>query len=690
MSFLNPAILFGLAAASLPVLIHLFTRTKSKTVLFSSLGFLRELEQQAIKKVKIREILLLILRTLIIVFIVLAFARPTLRGSMSGLLSGNARTSAVVVIDNSLSMGRAKEGQTLIQSAKYLAHRIADNMAPGDELYLVTPDDTTRDRRSFHDDGMFRKAVDRVDLVYHKTDMTAATVYAQHLLARSANVNKELYVISDMQQNSFSLDSLVFTDRQRVFALPLEHGAVSNLTAAHVELKSTILEKDKLVELEARFANHNDIDVNGKLALLDVNSEKVAQSTLRVEKKSSVPENFKFVLKQTGLVPGFVQLEEDDLAFDNARYFAFYVPEQLAVGLAGQNSVDTDYVEMALTTAFSDHYKIERLATDNLAYARIDRLDVLVVSNFTRLSDLFVEKCTDFVARGGGLLLALGPNTDIRHYNNGLLKSLGLPQLLATIGDIKSTNAYFSLGKIDYYHPVFADIFGQESSFSKPRFRFALRSADAPDAANIIQFSDGAPFLYEKKHQQGTVFVFTAGFDPQNSDFTHKTIFAPLIHQSVNYLGRFQDNRTGQLAVGEEIRFKIPTERLNQNMVMQKPDNQSDKIQPDITPSGPWISYRDTQQPGFYKLYAGKTPIALWAVNIDAAEADLTAISNRELSGTAGVKVVTDEKDLNAMITASRFGTELWKYAVFIVVFLLIAEMLIYRESGEVPAREAA
>ena len=79
MTFLNSVMLFALLAASIPIIIHLITRRKAKTILFSSLRFLKILENEQIKRLKIKQILLLIIRILIILFIILAFARPTLK-----------------------------------------------------------------------------------------------------------------------------------------------------------------------------------------------------------------------------------------------------------------------------------------------------------------------------------------------------------------------------------------------------------------------------------------------------------------------------------------------------------------------------------------------------------------------------------------------------------------------------------
>ena len=77
MAFLNPLVLLGLAAAAIPLIIHLFNFRKPKQVDFSSLAFLRELEKRTMRRMRLKQWLLLLLRTLAIVCLVLAFARPT-------------------------------------------------------------------------------------------------------------------------------------------------------------------------------------------------------------------------------------------------------------------------------------------------------------------------------------------------------------------------------------------------------------------------------------------------------------------------------------------------------------------------------------------------------------------------------------------------------------------------------------
>ena len=79
-SFLNPIVLFGLVAASVPLIIHFLSRFRTEQREFSSLLLLREVKSRNMRKLKIRQLLLLILRTLIIALLVLAPARPVVRG----------------------------------------------------------------------------------------------------------------------------------------------------------------------------------------------------------------------------------------------------------------------------------------------------------------------------------------------------------------------------------------------------------------------------------------------------------------------------------------------------------------------------------------------------------------------------------------------------------------------------------
>ena len=102
-TFLN-SIIFTLAfAALIPLLIHLFNRQKRTRKSFSSIRFLKMLEKQRLNRINIYQYLLIIIRTLIVALLIIAFARPTL---ITDIIpdSNAARTTAIIILDTGLNM----------------------------------------------------------------------------------------------------------------------------------------------------------------------------------------------------------------------------------------------------------------------------------------------------------------------------------------------------------------------------------------------------------------------------------------------------------------------------------------------------------------------------------------------------------------------------------------------------------
>src|SRR5215813_4929393 len=119
MSFLNPAFLSALALVSIPLIIHLIRRRKLRVVPWAAMEFLRQSQKKQRRRLRIEELILLALRMLIVALAVLAFARPVLRALGVPLLSQNARVYAILVLDNSFSMGfRGRDGKTNWQKAQ--------------------------------------------------------------------------------------------------------------------------------------------------------------------------------------------------------------------------------------------------------------------------------------------------------------------------------------------------------------------------------------------------------------------------------------------------------------------------------------------------------------------------------------------------------------------------------------------
>ena len=199
MTFLNPLYLFGLMAAGIPIVIHLLTRRRPKRITFPSVEFLREVNVAQLRRFRLRELLLLALRTLAIALLALALSKPALKGAVG---AGTATSSVVLLIDRSASMAAVEGREALADRARTRARAVLESLDAGDEVQVIAFDSKP--------DALFPQpigdltrvgaAVETIEPRPFPTDLDAAVARGLSVLRASARVNKELYLLSDLQR----------------------------------------------------------------------------------------------------------------------------------------------------------------------------------------------------------------------------------------------------------------------------------------------------------------------------------------------------------------------------------------------------------------------------------------------------------------------------------------------------------
>lgn len=671
MSFLNTAILAGLLAAALPFIIHFFTRSRSKRVHFSTLTFLKKLEVKNIRRLKIRQLLLLIIRTLVIVSLVFAFARPALKKSSLGAVP-DAATTSVIVLDNSYSMGSQAQSGRLLKAAKTAARDIVNTHQSGDRIYFITATDTGDiSLRAFQDFDALEQQIEALELSYQRADLDSALNRAALLLENTHDLNKEIYVISDFQRINFSSDSLHFPSFP-VIAVPVHKNRSDNLALENVNMISTIFQVGKAAKLEALIANHGDLDIENRLVQLYLNGNRVAQSVISLDAGDRVTVPFKCILDKSGFQSGRIVLEEDDIAVDNRRFFTFYVPDGISVGLVNAQP----YIKTALGPDRREDSPFELYGIDDLTYSDLFQYDVLSLARVSRLDASFCRKLADYVKAGNGVFLTLGTNLDVKNYNNVICDLLQLPEVVKPIG---GSGSAFTIGQIDLMHPIFEGVFTTtETKPSDPVFQFALQIRSSAEIDPIIKYNTGDLFLFEKKLGSGSIVVSSSGFENETTDFIYKPLFAPLIFRTAGYLGVQNHLTAKEVAILDPLAYKLSSSSINKALTVERPNGRVDRVRPLLSASGTWVRYRQTDIPGIYTLYADDEILNQWSVNVNAAESDLSAISQQMLRQNFFMNIAS--ADLSAFIDKIRFGHEVWPFLLIAALLMLTAEMFIYRE----------
>jgi hypothetical protein len=194
--FAAPWLLAGLAAAAVPLILHLVARREPPSVPFPAVRYLEETARRHQRRLHLQHWLLLAIRTLLIIVIVLAAAGPSRAGTGPG---AHAPTALVLVLDNSLSAAAVRGGTATLDLLREAAARVFDRATAADRLWLVTAGQPA----IAGDPAMLRHLVDSLAPVPVRMDLGEVIRLADDLLATTA-LPGEILVLTDLQRTAVS------------------------------------------------------------------------------------------------------------------------------------------------------------------------------------------------------------------------------------------------------------------------------------------------------------------------------------------------------------------------------------------------------------------------------------------------------------------------------------------------------
>lgn len=225
MTFLHPLALLGLAAAAIPALLHLLQRRTPPELLFPPLRYLAAAERASARRLRLRHLLLLILRTALIVALVIAAARPLVPARGGGT---HGPTAVAVILDNSPSAGAVSEGRQVLDRLRVVARTALARSAPADRVWLILADGVPR--------GGSREAllaaVDSARADGPRLDLVAAVERASRLVHAEPLGGREVHVVSDLQRTALERGRVTVPAGVRVLALapvapPINRGLIA-------------------------------------------------------------------------------------------------------------------------------------------------------------------------------------------------------------------------------------------------------------------------------------------------------------------------------------------------------------------------------------------------------------------------------------------------------------------------------
>lgn len=684
MTFLNPFVLFGLFASSIPLLLHLINLRKQKDIEFSTLRFLKELRKTEIKKLKLKQIILLILRILIIACIVFAFSRPIIQSKIPGFET-YSNSSIVILLDNSSSMDYSDENGNRFSQAKRFANSIIAKAKEGDEIAIIELSGTgiLNQYNLSNNIEQLKDNLQKLKVNFEKSNLDNGLQYANSLLANSRHFNKNIIVVSDMQKNIFQLqDSSKIDGRIGVIVAQIGNKSkkdFQNLAIDSLDVKTKIFQRDKLVEVEANIKNSSGNDIKSAVLSMHFNNQNVAQRTFDIEANKTIKISIAAPVKEIGANKARLQLESDSYETDNNRYFGFAIPEKPKVAVVGSPEKSKylkiisgiDEVQNSIELTFYDKNQISSVNLDNLDLVALTSND-FAESEITRLQK--------YVADSGNLFIFADNSNTAR--TNFITNTFGFGEVA-----FKQYSNATKFSKVDKVHPIFEGVFTSSTDKNQIVETPEIKTAAITQMGNkVIELQDGGLFS-ENKIGFGKVIFFGLSADDSFSNLPYTGIFPTLLYRSSVYLATM-DIFGRNAAKSSNLLNLQKKDILNGNLKIISPSGNNTFLQASVLATTASLDISSFKEAGVYTVYnSADKLISIFSVNVNNSESDLAKIDSDKIKKELAqrfkfpefIHYLDDPNDFKNGLQSASVGTEIWKLFVILALLFAAIEMLVSR-----------
>ena len=688
MGFLNPIFLLGILAAAVPLIIHLWRRHQAKTVDFSSLMFLLAAYRQNVRRIQLKHLLILLLRVLIIILIALALARPLLKNRFA-FAGGRTKTSVVIILDNSYSMGYQGIQGGRFEVAKGMAVEIAQSLQRGDSASVILMSDVPDPLfpKLTKDLNQVREAIRRSQISYRATLVPPSLEMAHDILEASNDPNKEIYLISDFSRNGWvHWNRVPNRSGARIFLLPLDDEVTDNISIEEVRASNQLIGLGLPIELGVVIGVHSDAPVADTTLTLFIDQQKRRSISPQAGTGESVTLAFTHQFESPGTHTGYLELTADRLPVDNRRYFVLDAYGQIRVLCVG---VQTMYLALALNPAVQaqpntgSSFLPATASLEALEDLTLTEYDILILADVPTFSARVRQQLQAFMRAGKSVIYFVGDGVDTASYNafaDWLPADVGQPmtwQPPVTLSNYKSDSPIFEVFKGE-------DFAGQYA----PQFYQGLKLEPAEDAKIVAQLSDGTPFLIERSIDRGIALLFNvSAVQVDASSLLVNQNFLPLLQQAVLYTKAAQSVHRRNLIIGEPYtaNYRWSGATTTQITRLGDPTHSSEMLS--LTEDGS-LTFSGTTAPGIYQVEGQGRDTLLqdfFAVNVDATESDLQPIPIQEAAERIGAQteVISESEALEQTLNTYRVGVEIWSELLLLALILMLIEgILSNRESA--------
>jgi len=682
MKFLFPSFLFVLFTIAIPVIIHLFSFKRHKTVYFSNVEFLKDIKKESQKQSRLKQLLILAARILTIVSLVFAFAQPYIPTNRDVKKQPNQLVA--VYVDNSFSMNALSEQGQLLEVARNKAVEICLAYPGGTKFRLFTNDLLPKHQHILNREQFIQQVAEiqssprvvALSLIYNR--------FAEEHLENTDNTDKNIYFISDFQRSVSDIEQFEDPDIFSYY-LPLVPNEVANLyiDSCWVEEPAHRLGQEEIVFVKIKnSSNQNYQNLPLKLFL---NDSLKSITNFSVEAQNEITAELSYTNNSSGLQLGKVEISDYPFTHDNNWYLSYTVEKNLKA-LAIFNNSDVSKEGLAYVKALfenDDYVLLDEMNEQSLQVNRLDEYNTIFLMNLENYSSGFLNELESIVKNGTSVVV-FPTVSNIGMINNLLTqfntnRVIGMDSTTQEISTIEfDNNFYKNVFKKREQNPILPEI--------KGHLRFESQTQSNEIA--LLSFQNGDKALSQLSYNEGKIWVFSFPLSTGNDAFARDILFVPTLYNFVlNSLPRQEMSFT----VGKNTFFNIPRNiSFNVNATFEIENLKTgEKIVPSNTIAGRQTRIEFGDQigtDGQYLVMNDGNTLASMAFNYDRKESDLRYLTQselldkleeRSLKNATVVKEV--ERSFSEVFDDLQNGKQLWKLFVMLALLFIVTEVLLAR-----------
>jgi hypothetical protein len=673
MQLLYPNFLWGLFVLSIPVIIHLLQLRRPQRVLFTNTAFIKSVELSIVRRRRLQELLVLLSRVLLLIFLVLAFCQPYIPAKENSYIVGQP---VAVFVDNSLSMQMPALHQgTLLQES------VSDAQLLG-KMY----GNTGRFQLLGQSNGILNEAAFQVKLKdMQLTGGKAAWDDTRVVSSSLNNSTQPLYIFSDFQKSIAGEKTLASLPVAKEIVLVPQIGrSAGNIYVDSIWLDDAFVRSHTNLGLHIRLRNGGAEQVADCPVKVLLGQQQIAAFRTSVVAGQTATTILQVKLTDSKLDLGRIVTEDTPVTFDNTYYFTLQPAAAIRV------------VELGLAPMAQQAYANEPLFAysfmklQQLNYNQLQRANLVLINELAQVDGGLRQALVQVVKRGGSVVVVPAAGRTInRDSYHQLFQALGFG------GEQWSSVATGSpvvqdLALPNKNTPFFKDVFGaQPRQVAMPQAAPVL--SWGRNGTDILRLRDGDNYLTEFESGRGKVFVFAAPFDRAYSNFTTHALFVPVLYR----LAMLSYDSNQQLA----YRLTVPSVGVavpgGENSKVEAREEAGVRL---VRDSAVFVPAQRAQgaivqlsipaemsSPGFYSVQRRGKVLTTLAFNADRHESELAAYSVSELRELVGPKhpnvrvLENGQPNELAHYRAEQTGQPLWRYCLLLALACLLVEGLLLR-----------